>query len=393
MGKAGTSSLSSDPLLRIVDRIYQGAVDPHAWPGILSDLVTFVGGSKGVLVTHFASPKEGGFAFLHSIPETFLQQWADHFRNHDLWTQATAAKGLYTEGSVVLDSDLVPEAELFQSTFYRDFLKHQGIARLCAGVIFGQDTTSGLATACSIYRDSSEARFGEIERQRMHILVPHLSRALGVMFRLRDAELRTAATLSSLDKLSSGVVLLDSLGMAVHLNRAARRILAEQDGLSMQSAVRSRLVAADAAAQSALDASIASAIGKDVASASHFSASVSVPRPSGEAPYVIQSAPLPDASPFSAESDGVRGILFITDPGNRTAPDAGLLKQLYGITPAEARLAAALCCGETLLDAARRCKISEATARTQLRGVFEKTGTHRQADLVRLLLSIASSKP
>ena len=66
---------------------------------------------------------------------------------------------------------------------------------------------------------------------------------------------------------------------------------------------------------------------------------------------------------------------------------AGVLTRLYGLTPAEARLAAALVAGQSLVDFATEAEITANTARWTLKQVFAKTDTHRQAELVRRLLT------
>ena len=64
-----------------------------------------------------------------------------------------------------------------------------------------------------------------------------------------------------------------------------------------------------------------------------------------------------------------------------------MLTRLYGLTPAEARLAAALVAGQSLADFAAGRKITDNTARWTLKQVFAKTDTRRQAELVRRLLT------
>ena len=63
----------------------------------------------------------------------------------------------------------------------------------------------------------------------------------------------------------------------------------------------------------------------------------------------------------------------------------------YGLTPAEARLAIALSNGQSLRDIADQHALSKETVRTQLRTVFDKTGVHRQSELVRLVLSLPTA--
>ena len=62
---------------------------------------------------------------------------------------------------------------------------------------------------------------------------------------------------------------------------------------------------------------------------------------------------------------------------------------VFGLSPGQQRLARLLIDGNDLAAAARALSVSVNTARTQLRRIFEKTGVHNQAALVRLLLSIA----
>jgi DNA-binding CsgD family transcriptional regulator len=64
------------------------------------------------------------------------------------------------------------------------------------------------------------------------------------------------------------------------------------------------------------------------------------------------------------------------------------LRTRYKLTPAEARLAAFMAGGARLVDAAAELGIAKETARTQLRAIFAKTRTGRQAALVALMASI-----
>jgi DNA-binding CsgD family transcriptional regulator len=67
--------------------------------------------------------------------------------------------------------------------------------------------------------------------------------------------------------------------------------------------------------------------------------------------------------------------------------DPAILASLYDFTPAELRLVASLLRGEHLVQIAARNVISLATVRSQLKSVFAKTNTHRQAEVIQLLLT------
>jgi DNA-binding CsgD family transcriptional regulator len=62
------------------------------------------------------------------------------------------------------------------------------------------------------------------------------------------------------------------------------------------------------------------------------------------------------------------------------------LQQLYGLTPAESRLALLLAAGNAPKEAAQQLQVGISTVRSQLKSIFAKTDTNRQSELVRLLL-------
>lgn len=77
-------------------------------------------------------------------------------------------------------------------------------------------------------------------------------------------------------------------------------------------------------------------------------------------------------------------VLIDTNPGRISDP-AQVLKSKFGLTNMESLLAAELMAGHSLSTIAERLEFTYATARSHLRAVFFKTGTHRQAELVALL--------
>ena len=76
----------------------------------------------------------------------------------------------------------------------------------------------------------------------------------------------------------------------------------------------------------------------------------------------------------------------------RCLADDRSIEVICALTPAETRLAVALTNGESLRDFVRRTGVSIETARSQLKACFAKTGTHRQSELVCLLLKRARTQ-
>jgi len=79
--------------------------------------------------------------------------------------------------------------------------------------------------------------------------------------------------------------------------------------------------------------------------------------------------------------------LIISDPETGTQGNGNVLRQVFGFTPTESKLGILLMNGQSLEDAADALHITIATARTHLKRLLSKTGTSRQTELVRLLLT------
>jgi DNA-binding CsgD family transcriptional regulator len=80
-------------------------------------------------------------------------------------------------------------------------------------------------------------------------------------------------------------------------------------------------------------------------------------------------------------------LMFIFDPEQAHDITADLVRKLFKLSPAEAQLAVSLCAGRTLEEIAAERGRALSTVRSQVRSLFDKTGTNRQTDLVSLLLA------
>ena len=106
------------------------------------------------------------------------------------------------------------------------------------------------------------------------------------------------------------------------------------------------------------------------------------------APLRIFAAPLHARDSVTGATERRAVMLVISDPEFEAASRKERLKMLFGLTPAEAAFAMEIVKGDGRRAAAQRRGIACSTARTHLSSIFEKTGTRRQAELVRLLLQM-----
>ena len=85
-----------------------------------------------------------------------------------------------------------------------------------------------------------------------------------------------------------------------------------------------------------------------------------------------------------------RLILLLTDLRSSLRPEATQLCAAFGLTAAEAKLAAKVASGVGVNGAAASLGVSRETARSQLKAVFAKTNTRRQAELAALVARLRS---
>jgi DNA-binding CsgD family transcriptional regulator len=162
----------------------------------------------------------------------------------------------------------------------------------------------------------------------------------------------------------------------VATNRSAREIFEEKDGLELRGSV---LHVGDAAASRRLRGFVASTDAGPLRGGA-----LAIPRKPPRAPLTVLVAPL-GGTADRGRAAAVKAVFVSSrERGMETADE---LRRLYDLTPSEAALASILVQGSSLKEAAAELGITDNTARTHLKRIFDKTGTHRQGELVGLLLS------
>ena len=380
-------------LSELVHLIYEAGVHPRRWPDAVGAIADSMAASRGLLFTPYLATQHGGVVFPFRFPEAALQMWATSYIEQDLWAINSAKKGQFRTGLVALDDDMVEREEFLASAFYRDFLRGLGIGRVCAGVVFeGSPDLPGMVL--SIFRADSDPAFTRQDAQWMSLLVPHVSRATGIMQRLDTARVQIASLLASFDRLRFGVVLLNESMQVLHLNQAAQAVLDRGDGLLLD-AERNLDSRPGAGCAAGLSRWLAEVKDTPVAEQAHFLDGCWIARDKGgggeRRRYTLQCAPVPASGMWLAAGEAVRYVVFVTDPSSVGLPTAGRLCGLYGLTFTQARVAREFCGGGTYKQVARRLRVSEETVRSHVKQIYPKMRVNRLADLVRIVLSLGQS--
>jgi DNA-binding CsgD family transcriptional regulator len=191
-----------------------------------------------------------------------------------------------------------------------------------------------------------------------------------------------------LERLAQAVVLVDSRGTVSALNERATAIVTQGDGLLISRGVLRCRCLADTAVLHRLIAHVAQRNGRGEGGTR---CGLRIQRLAGRRPLTALVAGLRCKS---ARRDGEAVIAVLaTDPEHTPAIEVQMLRDWYGLTPAEARVAMLLASGLSVDGIVERLGIGANTARTHLKSIFAKTDTRRQGELIRLLLSSPALGP
>ncbi|HMN81871.1 MAG TPA: helix-turn-helix transcriptional regulator [Burkholderiaceae bacterium] len=185
-----------------------------------------------------------------------------------------------------------------------------------------------------------------------------------------------------LDTLGWPALLLDAERAVVAANPAAGRL--RRDTLVTSGG---RLRCEDAASDERLAQGVRELLGDGGArsSARRRRRTLSVMNLARDRIVFVTVARLELAPAAQASSSDPLALVTVHDPQTPLRLHTDGLADLFALTPAELRVAEVLADGQSPAAAAQLLSLSEGTVRTHLRTIFKKTGTHRQAELVRLL--------
>jgi len=276
--------------------------------------------------------------------------------------------------------ELVPEHLLVGSDFYQGWLAPQDLFHSMLFVLMRHGESH---IVCVAFRSEADGRFEDDITRKFARESAHLSRALKIHGILTRTTTERDAALAALDQIPVGVVIVDDAGTVLDSNHVANEILSANDGLILD---RSGLKGHTREATLSLQDLIETAINPDRQFNKEATDTVLLDRPSGRPSLAVTIGRLPMVNRFLG-TDRRAAAIYLTDPQNPFELDSSKLRRLYKLTPAEARLAAHLAQGSRLEDAAVDLGVSLNTVRTHLKRIFSKTGTDRQAELVRLIIS------
>lgn len=354
----------------LVSGIYSAVVSPGQWDVAMAHVGRAFDQSSAALVVTDGNDRVLKHA---DIPAEAAQSYTTRYSglDHVLSAVETGPVGALRTGT-----ELISPHE--DSEFHIDWARPNGFQ----DGLFVRLTRAAATTCLAVATSRKSDPFDTAERVAlMRQLVPHLQQALRMQEHLEDLTSRSNDLVEACEWLRHGIVVIGSGSRVEYTNSAAERMLRSDDGLRTRIG---RLETEYPWANRQLQHGADRALARDNADSS--GGSFLCARPSGQRPYVIHVLPL-DETTFASPRSPRRAMVVIVDPEQEAEPSTVLLRRLYGLTRSEAEIAAMVTRGQGLQPIADALSLSVATVKTHLQHIFDKTGTHRQAELVRLLLT------
>ena len=384
--------LSDASFHRLLDRVYEAAEHPSRWSALYEHLCEAV---EATSIHMLAVDKQrGALSYSDGANLPVQGELAYMHRYHAIDPRLPMILARPVHAWLHCHEEL-DEAFVENDRFYQEFLLPYDRRYLSATKLV--DAGDSTVIFCTL-RSPSQGPLAAPALAFLDRLLPHMSRACRLG--LQNFVYSTQALVGHMmvDKLRQPVVLVSPGGEVMHTNEAAAQLLRSTRMLRIDGG-RLQLPPAHAAEflrrcedlergirslQGAQDTS--APVGSGQFQSMHMSWCDPV---SGrqESLYAFFSLLLPQAS---LGVFGLRPVVMLLFYHPDSAPeiDSDLLFTVFGLTPAESRVASLLAQGLTLKEIAGQHGIKHDTVRKQLRAIYEKTATNRQHDLIRLLLNL-----
>jgi len=355
--------------------MYDVVVDQTLWTGALDKASQFVGAQAGVLLWQNPADMSVELIRAFGIEPRYVDLYAERYAKLDPTTTPMFQR---EPVDVASPNDLFPRGEFANSVFCRKWLEPQGFVDLLQVSL---DKSPADFVRLLFLRKGDSGLVDGSMRERLQLIAPHIRRAVLVGRLVHRAAAEAATFGNALDGIGAGLFFVDAGGRIVHANASGQGMLAQ--GV-LARASSGKLAPYDASAVQGLD-EIFGISETGNADAEPRGGAVPLTARDGEH-YVAHVLPLTAGSrrQAGANTDAIAAI-FVKKAALDMPSPQDIIAKFYKLTPTELRVLFAIVQVGGVPEVAEAMGISPSTVKTHLRRLFAKTGTDRQADLVKLV--------
>ena len=356
-------------LATLIDLIYAAAADPEAWPPAMTAIADVLGArAMSLTIVHSRGEVSPFVVAPRTDPE-----WLREYSHRWAVSNPVRERGYAMAPGETYDFERLdmPRSEFDRTAFYNEFCAPQ---RLNSALIMIAAMDATAASAVGFYRASSEGIFQRNEERLLRALGPHVRRAVSLNRQLAQIEMQRDSAIEMLNRCDCGAMLVDAQARVLFANRGAEDVLNQGESLYTAGG---RLATRSTWKTTSLQEMIAGN------TPNGGGGILSLPRPDGTT-LTLEVIPMRIETHWVPQPPAA--LVFVKISKAMSLPSHRQIQLLFNLTPAQAALARELLHGDGIPAAATRLGVSRSTARTHLLELFQKTGTNRQAELVRLIL-------
>jgi DNA-binding CsgD family transcriptional regulator len=370
-----------DRVSGLIGNIYDAALDRSLWPLVLEHTCGYIEGCGASLMSQDFVHRSGQFYYSWGDDPHYTKLYFEKYQKiNPLIVPFAAAMQV---GVVASAHDFVPAHEYRASRFYKEWAQPQGYADTIYAILDKSITSSA---AVVVVRHDRNGMVDDETRRRMGLLGPHFRRAVNVSKIIDLHKVEAAALADTLDGLTAAMFLVDANARIVHANLSANVMLSESTVLR---GLNGKLVSTDPQVDRILGDSFAAAATGDTTVGTKGIA-VPLAAHDGER-FVAHVLPLTSGARRRAgTSYSAVAAVFVHKAALDLPHPLETIAATFKLTPAELRVLMAIVEIGGVPEVAPILGISETTVKTHLQRIFAKTGTSRQADLVKLVAGYMS---
>lgn len=370
--QGGVLARSDDSILA---SIYEAAWELDRWEDALNVMADNLGGlDVQVLINdHSMGP------YIVGRPRRLsMEAQNDYLRRWIVEDPRARVADSFVVGKIFSCHEYFDEQYVRTSRFFQEFLIPDG-GRFIAGGRVLETSTATVYTG--LHRSTAQGPLPQPQVEKLRVYSNEIARSVRFYLECEALRVQNAALSSILDFLPMIACVTDSSCRLIASSLRAEKMFAENDGISIRSGF---IMLSRSDDETMLRRSVQLATQSKGKRASSFV----IARRSDGSRVNLEVMPLGASLPRCAEWQRDLAIVLIEDSQPIALPTGRRLQEIFGLTPAEARLAVDLAAGKRPNAIALERGVRMPTVRSQIRAVLQKTGSNRQSDLIKILARI-----
>lgn len=364
----------------LIGAVYEAALEPELWPQALDRLLQLTGAQLAHLffVDRTDGCVEGSIMWApHRDPVDIAGAERDYVSYYNKIDPRLELGVESAVGEWIRCHEHFDEAFVRSNEFYNDHLIPHDIRYMMGARLVEVDPYM----ACiGVHRAVGQPPFGDDDVRRISRLAHHLARAVRLYHKSEALRARLDDGWDALNALHVSLLIVDHRQIVRFANRSAESLLSRCQGLHVR---HGRLTHTNPTTRDRLARLVSDA------SAARGGGAVALQEAAGQVLHLLV-IPVAARSRLAAPLQTPLALVVISDPAAQSSVPGRYLGPLFGLTPAEVKLAQALVAGAEPAEYAQQSRLSVHTVRSQLRTLLAKTGVRRQSELVRLLSSLSA---